>query len=126
MSLARPRTDEEWAKVRHAAMTVVEATNLLIMPGREVARPGEKSQNPGIELEPAEIAKLMRAHPDRWVQRARSLHEAALGALRAIDARNVDRMEEAGGQMDQACEHCHFDHWYPNDRRPQSAPSMRK
>src|SRR5229473_3668246 len=63
----QPRTDEDWAKVRHAAITLAEATNLLIMPGRPIARPGEKSENPGVELQPEEIAKVVREHPDVWV-----------------------------------------------------------
>src|SRR3979490_1948874 len=47
-----PRTDEDWAKVRHNAITLVEATNLILMDGRHVARPGEKAENPKVELGP--------------------------------------------------------------------------
>jgi hypothetical protein len=38
-----PKTDEEWAKVRKGAIALTEAGNLLMVPGRHVARPGEKS-----------------------------------------------------------------------------------
>ena len=31
----RPRTDDDWKMVRRAAITLVEATNLLIMDGRQ-------------------------------------------------------------------------------------------
>jgi hypothetical protein len=55
----RPRTDEEWATVRRNAIRLLEATNLLIMEGRHVAKPGEKSENPGIELEPEQMEKLI-------------------------------------------------------------------
>src|SRR5215470_9592547 len=41
-----PQTDEEWKEVRLRAIGLVEAPNLLIMNGRAVAKPGEKSQNP--------------------------------------------------------------------------------
>ena len=37
-----PRTDEEWTSVRRAAIRIMEATNLLLMPGRHVAKPGGK------------------------------------------------------------------------------------
>src|SRR5207244_3797108 len=55
----QPRTDEEWANVRRNAIRLVEATNLLQMPGRHVAKPGEKSENPGIELGPEEIERII-------------------------------------------------------------------
>src|SRR5438045_3425918 len=41
----RPKTDEEWNTVRHHALIVAEGTNLLTMPGRRMARPGERSDN---------------------------------------------------------------------------------
>jgi hypothetical protein len=47
-----PHTDEEWKEVRRRAIMLLEATNLLQIPGRQVAKPHEKSENPGIELEP--------------------------------------------------------------------------
>src|SRR5688572_28522593 len=45
-----PRNPEEWNEVRRRAITLLEATNLLMMPGRRVAQPGEKSANPNVEL----------------------------------------------------------------------------
>ncbi|HMF00038.1 MAG TPA: hypothetical protein VKK06_09155, partial [Terriglobia bacterium] len=45
-----PQTDEEWEQVRHRALILLEAPNLLIMEGRKVAKPGEKSKNPEVEL----------------------------------------------------------------------------
>jgi hypothetical protein len=120
-----PRTDEEWARVRHAAVTIAEATNLLLMPGREIARPGEKSENPGIELEPEEIAKLIRQNPDNWVRRVAALHASSVETLSAIDKKDVAGLVDAGEKLDQACERCHLDHWYPNDKRPAAPPSVR-
>jgi hypothetical protein len=122
----QPRTDEDWAKVRHAAITLAEATNLLIMPGRQIARPGEKSDNPGVELQPEEIAKVVTEHPEVWVKEAHGLHDAAMEALKAINARNVQGVIDAGEKLDSACEQCHLDHWYPSAKKPASAPSLRK
>ena len=52
----RPKTDDDWKEARNHAIALLEATNLLQMPGRAVAKPGEKSENPGIE-EGAEQSK---------------------------------------------------------------------
>src|SRR3954468_24476660 len=38
-----PKTDDDWAAVRHSALTVAEGTNLLMMPGRAVAPQGSGS-----------------------------------------------------------------------------------
>ena len=61
-----PKTDEEWAAVRQSAIQLVEATNLLRIPGRQVAKPGEKSENPRIELEPETMQKLIADDPASW------------------------------------------------------------
>lgn len=122
----QPRTDEDWQKIRLAALTLAEATNLLIMPGRQVAKPGEKSEHPGIELQPEEIAKIIRDHPGEWVRESHGLHDAVMLTLKAIDAKSVDGVIDAGEKLDTACENCHLDHWYPSAKRPAVAPSMKK
>jgi hypothetical protein len=109
----KPQTDEDWAKLRWQAVTLIESTNLLIVPGRRAAHPGAKSENPGAELEPAQIQALIDKQRPSFVAHAYALHEAAMGALRAIDARNIDGISEAGGAVDEACESCHLQFWYP-------------
>ncbi len=36
----------EWQEIRRKAITLVEATNLLVMPGRIVARPEKNQRTP--------------------------------------------------------------------------------
>jgi hypothetical protein len=120
----RPRTDEEWAKVRHAAIRVLEGTNLLMMEGRQVAREGFKSENPGIELEPHEMEKLINQDRATFIKLAQGLHDRTMPALKAIDAKNADGLLDAGEGIDQACEACHQKYWYPNSPPPpDSAPA---
>ncbi|HVY63680.1 MAG TPA: hypothetical protein VHH11_02550 [Gammaproteobacteria bacterium] len=114
----RPRTDEDWEKLRWQAVTLIEATNLLVVPGRRAAHPGATSENPGTELEPEQIQALIDKQRPAFVAHAHVLHEAAMGALRAIDARNIDGISEAGGTIDEACESCHLQFWYPNQVVP--------
>jgi plastocyanin len=108
-----PRTDEEWAAVRQSAVQLVEATNLLRIPGRHVARPGEKSENPRIELQPETIQKMIAEDPGRWTGLVNRLHDAAVPALKAIDARNAKGLFDAGEHIEHACEACHQQYWYP-------------
>ena len=113
-----PHTDEEWTKVRHGAIALTEAANLLMVPGRHVARPGEKSETPGIELEPSEMEVLITKDLNAWHKRAKALHEAGLAALQAIDARDAQKVFEVGEQIERACEGCHSQYWYPNEKIP--------
>ena len=108
-----PKTDDEWAAVRRSAVQLVEATNLLRIPGRLVARPGEKSENPRIELQPETIQRMIAEDPATWSTLVDRLHDAAVPALKAIDARNARGLFDAGEHIEHACEACHQQYWYP-------------
>ena len=109
-----PRNDEEWTNVRRRAIQLVEATNLLQIPGRHVARPGEKSANPGIELGPEEIEKVINQDRAAWINFAHGLHDAVVPALKAIETKDAQALSDAGEKIDSACENCHLKYWYPN------------
>ena len=114
-----PKNDEEWANVRHHAIILMEATNLLQMPGRHVTRPGEKSEAPGVELEPEEMETLINQDRQTWGAHAHGLYDATSEALKAIDAKNVQGLFDAGEKIDSACENCHLDYWYPSVKKKQ-------
>jgi cytochrome c556 len=123
----RPRTDQDWKTVRQAAMRLIESMNLLVMDGRKVARPGEKSENPGIELSPEAIERVMAEDRASLITLAHGLHDAVGKALEAIDAKNADALSDAGEVIDQACEKCHLKYWYPPDaEKIEGAGSVRK
>jgi hypothetical protein len=113
----QPKTDEEWAAVRNAAITLLEATNLLLI-DRPVAKSGVKSENPGIELGPEEIDAIRKKDPEAWIKYAHGLHDTVMPALKAIDAKDATALQNAGAEIDTACENCHLHYWYPNDKRP--------
>jgi cytochrome c556 len=111
-------TDEDWAKLRSTAVTLAESANLLIVQGRRVAPPGTKSENPDAELQPEQMQALIAKNRPAFVAHAHVLHEAAMEALRAVDARKLDGISDAGGTIDAACEGCHLQFWYPNQQLP--------
>jgi cytochrome c556 len=113
-----PVTDEDWAKLRSTAVTLAESANLLIVQGRRVAPPGTKSENPDAELQPEQMQALIAKNRPAFVAHAHVLHEAAMEALRAVDARKLDGISDAGGTIDAACEGCHLQFWYPNQQLP--------
>jgi len=112
----KPETEEQWAALRAAAVTLAEATNSLVVPGRHAAPAGTKSENPEAELEPAQIEALLAQDRPAWVAHAAVLHATAMQAIGAIDSRNIDAISEVGGAIDEACESCHLQFWYPNQK----------
>ena len=110
-----PKTDEEWAAVRRYAITLLESANLLLVPGRQVAKPGDKAENSNLELEPEEIQALVDGDLPAWMERAHRLHDNTLVALQAIEAKDTQALLFAGDGIDQACEGCHIRYWYPKD-----------
>jgi cytochrome c556 len=124
-----PQTDQDWATLRNSAIALMEASNLLQMPGRHVAHPGEKSANPGIEETPEAIELLISRDRTSWIKHAHGLYDAAAEMLKAIDAKNTDGVSDAGEVLDEACENCHTQYWYPHQldylrKQPKTAPSM--
>jgi hypothetical protein len=102
--------------VRREALILIEAANLLVMPGREVRT---DSTPVGLgELTPPEIRARIATERAGFVLLAGGLQRAGLEALAAIDAKNPERLMAAGSTIDAACEACHLVYWYPNQRRP--------
>jgi hypothetical protein len=116
----RPRTDKDWDTVRNQAIILIEATNLLVLPGRIVAIAGSKldpSEVAGIE-DPKDIQKAIDANQTGFIGYAHGLYDAAAEILKAIDAKDVGWMDAAGEKLDAACEACHRAFWYPNAPEP--------
>jgi hypothetical protein len=108
-----PKTPDEWHDVRRAAVRIIEGGNLLMMPGREAAPAGTKSEAPGVELEPAQIGELIKKKRKAFNAFAKALQAIGLEALRASEAKNGDLLIEVGGRMEDVCERCHQTFWYP-------------
>ncbi len=119
----RPRTDAEWLAVRDKAVQLAESGNLLKIPGRRVgpATPirGLKPETPGPDdLSPAQVEILLKQNRAPFNAFAQKLTDAAMIALKAVDSRSVDGLYEAGDAIDQACENCHLNYWYPGPNSP--------
>lgn len=112
----QPRTDEEWLAAKHQAIILVEATNLLLMEGRQIVTPGEKVKDadlPGIST-PEQIRQTIDSDRATYVKLVHALHDAGMQALQAIENKNAMALSDAGTGIDTACENCHLKYWYPN------------
>ena len=117
----KPVTDEDWAKVRQGAVTLLEATNLLKMP-RRVAPAGDRNNSNGPnapELSPEQIQAKIDGNRALWNSHANQLRDDALRVLEIVKARNVDALFQAGSDLDRTCENCHLEYPVtPVTRRP--------
>src|SRR5262245_63663126 len=78
----RPKNQEEWDAVRNAAIILTESGNLLMMNPR--AKDG-----------------------DAWMKRSQEMIDTGQAAWKAAEAKNVDQLFTIGGDIYEACSHCH-------------------
>lgn len=78
----KPKDDEEWTNVRNRAMMVAEAGNLLMMAPR--------AKDTG-----------------DWMKYSQEMIDTGTAAMRAAEAKDVEKLFATGGQLYQACTDCH-------------------
>jgi hypothetical protein len=112
-----PRTDAEWQAVRDHSIALIEATNLLLIPGRRVAEREFPSDAPGV-LSSSEIEHKIERERAAFDAFAIALRKVGLQVLLAADRKDVAALSEAGEAMDGVCEACHVSNWYPHQIIP--------
>jgi hypothetical protein len=112
-----PKTEQEWNDVRSKAITILEVSDMILIPGRHVAPPGAGNKDPSVNLAPGVIEKMIAEDPADWTKFAHAMHDSVLPALKAIDAKNAMALSDAGGAIDQACENCHLKFFYPTEAK---------
>ena len=113
-----PRTDKDWEKIRIGAVTIAEGVYLLKIP-RPFAPPGDENNSAGpdaTELSPAQITAKLEADPVLWNAKIEALRNVGLEVMEIVKQKNVKELWDAGDNLDQACESCHLQYWYPGDK----------
>ncbi len=116
----QPRTDQEWAEVRRQAIILAEGANLIMMDGRHVVKEGgalEDHGTPG-NLTAAESEEAIAKNRGSFLAFAQALRDVGASMLAAADAKNPQGLIDAGDTMDQVCEGCHLQFWYPGQKIP--------
>jgi len=117
VEIKQPKSPEEWLEVRRATITLIEASNLVMMEGRAVGHHYFPPEATGA-LDSAQIRERIGAGRSSFVGFAVALREAGESALAAVDAKDPAALLTAGGALDQICESCHLAFWYPNQVIP--------
>jgi hypothetical protein len=77
-----PQTDEDWQKVGSAGAAVVESGNLMLSGNRAIDK-GD------------------------WVKMTRDMMEQGKRAMAAAQAKDKDKIVDAGGELNTTCDNCH-------------------
>jgi hypothetical protein len=113
-----PKTDQDWDKIRIGAVTLAEGVYLLKVQ-RPFAPSGDENNSKGpdaSELSPAQIKAKLEADPVLWNAKIEALRNVSLEVLDIVKNKRADELWEAGDNLDQACESCHLQYWYPGDK----------
>jgi hypothetical protein len=114
----KPTTEEDWEKVKIGATTIIEGIELLKVP-RPFAPPGDVNDSLGPnppELSPNQIQAKLDKDPVLWIAKIQALRNVGLEVLEIAKKKDANALWQAGGDLDEACEGCHLEYWYPGDR----------
>ena len=118
----RPRTDADWHQLRQHAIVLVEAANLISVPGRKVAATNKMVED-GAPLDVLAIQRRLDASHDSLVAFANGLRNVGQQLVDAANRHDVDAITDLGGTLDEACEACHRTFWYPDEPPPPGGPA---
>jgi cytochrome c556 len=114
-----PKTEEDWEKLRIGAVTLAEGVYLLKVP-RPFAPAGDDNNNTtgpdATELTPAQIEAKRAGDPVLWNAKIEALRNVGLEVLEIVKTKKTEQLWEASYNLDQACESCHIQYWYPGDK----------
>jgi len=112
-----PKTEEDWNRIRIGATTIAEGVYLLKVP-RPFAPPGDQNNSVGpdaSELSPAQIKEKLEKDPVLWNAKIEALRNVGLEVLEIVKTKKTSELWDASYNLDQACESCHLQYWYPGD-----------
>jgi hypothetical protein len=111
----------DWTKVATAAGKVKDAAHALATaPHVMAAAPGQKIDGEGGTpgaFGAKEVQKVLDAKPKVFQAFALQLTKSMDELLIASKARDAKTLFDVSGRLDQECEGCHMQFWYPDEKR---------
>jgi hypothetical protein len=101
VATAPPKDDKGWAAVQNSAVTLAEAGNLLMIPGRAAVL---KSL----------IDADLKTGNGPWVKNAKALTAISAKAFLAANAKDAKALTTIGDNVEETCENCHARYHPPN------------
>jgi len=114
-----PKTEADWDRIRVGGVMLAEGAYLLKVP-RPFAPPGDENNSTGPdpeELSPAQIKAKLEHDPVLWNAKIEALRNVGLQVLDIVKRKDTKELWDAADNLDQACEACHLEYWYPGERQ---------
>lgn len=112
-----PKTNDDWDRVQTGAVTLAEGVMLLKIP-RPWTPEGDVNNSTGPnppELSPTQIQAKLDKDPVLWQAKIQALRNSALEIMDVAKKEDPDALFVAMKDVDEACEACHLEYWYPGD-----------
>jgi hypothetical protein len=113
-----PKTEADWDRIRIGAVTLAEGVYLLKIP-RPFTPPGDNNDSEGpdsYELSPEQIRTKLEKDPVLWNAKIEALRNVGLEVLEIVKRKDANELWDAAENLDQACENCHLEYWYPGEK----------
>jgi hypothetical protein len=113
-----PKTEADWDRIRTGGVMLAEGVYLLKVP-RPFAPPGDENNSTGAdawELSPAQIKAKLEHDPVLWNAKIEALRNVGLQVLDIVKRRDTKELWDAAENLDEACETCHLEYWYPGQK----------
>ena len=112
-----PTTDADWEKIRIGGVSLAEGAYLLKI-RRPITPPGEDNVTgpDAAVLSAAQIGAKLEADPVMWNAKIEALRNVGLEVLDIVKRKDVNELWDASENLDNACESCHIEYWYPGEK----------
>ena len=114
----QPSTDADWDRIRIGAVTWRKASICSRCRGRSrrletrTTAPARRPRN----CRRRRSRPSCEADPVLWNAKIEALRNVGLEVLDIVKRRDVNELWDAAENLDQACENCHLEYWYPGDK----------
>lgn len=112
----RPQTDEDWFRLQASAISLIEAGNALLIPGRVMDNAPLDPDYPDYQYRPEEIQALVESDAENWRAYIKQMQFFTRTTLETIEEKDLLGLMETSAAINNACQGCHAEFWYrPNN-----------
>ena len=98
--------------LRASAITLVEAGNALLIPGRSINDAVQDADYPDYMYRSEEIEALIESDPEIWRSYIQQMQFFTQATLETIENKDVLGLIETGAAINNSCQGCHAEFWY--------------
>lgn len=118
---AKKLTPNHWKRLLKIGQALQDGGQQLATTGKiRAAAPGVKLQSEGEPkaAKAADVQRWLDAKPAKFRELAMQLEKTGAGVVEAAMRRDVKKLGDLAGSLDEVCEACHVVFWYPNQPPP--------